>query len=158
MQPVNRVSERGIDLIKSFEGLSLEAYPDPVSKGDPWTIGWGHTGRDVYPGHVISHAEAEALLTADIRHCVLGIDKLCRVPLNQNQFDALVSFTFNTGLAAFAGSSMLRHLNLFGYEGAADEFPRWDKGHRNGQVVVVPELQERRAIERALFLEIPHGE
>lgn len=88
-----KISQAGIDLIKEFEGLRLVAYQDSVGV---WTIGYGHT-KGVYPGMVITEAQALLFLNEDIASHAYGIFNYITVQLNQNQFDALVSFHFNLG-------------------------------------------------------------
>lgn len=139
MQTVNKQT------IKDHEGLKLTAYKDG---GGVWTIGYGHTGADIREGLTIPISEAERLLTRDLRTAEGYVNRLVQVKLTQNQFDALVSFVYNVGGDAFANSTMLRLLNASNYEGAANQFPRWNKD--NGKVV--QGLTNRRAKERELFL------
>ena len=96
-----RTSENGVELIKRFEGLELEAYQDIAGI---WTIGYGHTGSDVQPGMKISERDAEELLRRDLKPREQAVEGAVKVPLNQNEFDALVSFVYNVGAAAFRGS------------------------------------------------------
>ncbi|MNU90792.1 Lysozyme RrrD [compost metagenome] len=131
--------------IKDHEGLRLTAYKDG---GGVWTIGYGHTGSDVREGLTIPLSEAERLLTRDLRVAEGYVNRLVQVKLTQNQFDALVSFVYNVGGDAFAKSTMLRLLNAGEYEGAANQFLRWNKD--NGKVV--DGLTNRRRKERELFL------
>ena len=102
------IGEAGLKLIKSFEGLVLHAYK--CSAG-VLTIGYGHTGSDVYPDQVITDTTAEELLQKDLRRFEKGVGNYVNVPLTQNEFDALVSFAFNCGLGALAESTLLRRLN-----------------------------------------------
>lgn len=143
------INQDGLTIIKHFEGLELRAYQDSVGV---WTIGYGHTAAagppTVYAGQVISEAEAEAILKRDLELFEDGVRDLVKVPVNSNQFSALVSFSFNVGLGALAESTLLRKLNAGDYQGAADEFPRWVKA--GGQTL--PGLVRRRDAERALFL------
>lgn len=140
-----KTSQNGINLIKQFEGLQLKAY---ICAAGKLTIGYGHTGPDVKAGMKITDAEAEALLAKDLSSFEAGVSKLVKVPLTQNQFDALVAFTFNVGTAAFGKpSTMLKLLNLRDYDSAAKEFGRWV----NGGGRPLPGLVKRRAAERALF-------
>lgn len=111
------------------------------------TIGYGHT-KNVQPGQVITEEEAEALLRADCADAEAAVARLVKVPLNQSQFDALVSFTFNVGAGNLERSTLLRRLNAGNYERAADEMLRWDRG--GGRVL--KGLTLRRDAERALFL------
>ena len=139
---------KGFALIKEFEGCFLTAYPDPGSGGDPWTIGWGHTGSDVYPGLVISQAKADELFEQDMQYFVNGTKNLIKVPCTDEQFGALVSFAYNCGLGALGGSTLLKYFNSGNIQAAADQFPLWNRA-ANG---VMPGLVRRRAAERALFL------
>lgn len=141
------VSQIGIDAITQYEGLRLQAYPDPGTGGEPWTIGVGHTGG-VKPGDKITREQSDIFLRADLAHCEKAIDRLVFVPLTQGQFDALVSFIFNVGAANFERSTLLRLLNKKNYDGAADEFLKWTRA--NGRVL--PGLVKRRVSERKLFL------
>ncbi|NEP62923.1 MAG: lysozyme [Symploca sp. SIO2G7] len=134
----------GVSLIKSFEGLRLKAYQDAVGV---WTIGYGTT-RGVKPGQEITEAEAEALLKTDLNRFERAVIQAVRVPINDNQFAALVSFTYNVGSGAMRSSTLLRKLNRRDIYGAANEFPRWNRA--GGRVLAG--LTRRRNAERALFL------
>jgi len=138
-------SSAGRQLIESFEGLELTAYQDMVGV---WTIGYGHTGVDVKPGLRISAAQAEALLAADLVKFEQGVARLVTFVLNQHQFDALVSFSFNLGLGSLKNSTLLKLLNAGDVTAAAEQFLRWDKAG-GGQVAG---LLRRRQAERTLFL------
>jgi lysozyme len=140
-----KVGSAGLDLIKSFEKLRLVAYL-PTKKDVP-TIGWGHT-RDVELGDTCTVAEADAWLAEDCADAERAVRKLVKLPITDNQFDALVSFVFNVGEPAFAKSTLLRKLNSGDYAGAASQFGRWNK--QKG--VVLNGLTRRRGMERALFL------
>ena len=140
-------NDAGVDLIKESEGLRLVSYVCPAGK---WTIGFGSTGPDVGPNMVITHAEAEARLDADLAHIEKGVEALVKVPISGNQFSALCSFAYNLGLGALGGSTLLRRLNAGDTSGAADEFLRWDhigQSENDG-------LKTRRTKERALFLTV----
>ena len=143
-----KTSENGKDLIKAFEGLRLEAYPD----ADTWAIGYGHT-RGVNRGDVINERMALKYLEADIESAEEDVRNLVTVDLNQNQFDALISFIFNIGgygtksRPRFRESALLRKLNAGDYEGAAGEFWKW---RRSGGEILTG-LVRRREAERALF-------
>jgi lysozyme len=133
-----------VDLIKESEGLRLEAYlPTP---NDVWTIGYGHT-KTAVRGMKITKGGAEALLLHDLRWVETAIDMYVQVPLNQNQYDALASFIYNVGATAFRKSTMLKLLNTGDYEGAAGQFPRWNK--QKGKVL--RGLTTRRQKEQTLF-------
>lgn len=138
-------SPLGVALVKQFEGLRTCAYLDAAGI---WTVGYGHTGTDVRSGVRIDAAQAEALLRDDLAASEDAIHALVTQPLAQASFDALVSFVFNVGAAAFAGSTLLRKLNAGDIEGAAAEFERWR--YAGGRVL--PGLLRRRIAERTLFL------
>lgn len=146
-----RVSQRGIDLIKEFEGFERDAYPDPGSGGEPYTIGYGTTrypdGGKVRLGDSISKMEAEKCLAHDLVRFEQSVQSLVEVPLTQNQFDALVSFTYNLGTTALANSTLLRELNKGRYESAAAQFERWV--YAGGKKL--KGLIRRRIAEKQLF-------
>ncbi|KEY87840.1 lysozyme [Pseudomonas capeferrum] len=142
-----RISQRGLSLIKSFEGLRLQAYQDSVGV---WTIGYGAT-RGVKAGMKISKEQAERMLLNDVQRFEPEVERLITSPLNQNQWDALISFTYNLGGANLESSTLRRLLNAGDYAGAAEQFPRWNKA--GGKVL--PGLVRRRAAERELFLAAP---
>ena len=135
---------RDVELIKESEGLRLEAYlPTP---NDVYTIGYGHT-KTAEKGMVITLAGAEALLLHDLAWVETAIDTYVQVPLNQNQYDALASFIYNIGGTAFRKSTLLKLLNASDYDGAANQFPRWNK--QKGKVL--NGLTTRRQKEKTLF-------
>ncbi|UGA37825.1 lysozyme [Chromobacterium haemolyticum] len=140
-----KTSDAGITLVKSFEGLKLVAYKCPAGI---WTNGYGHTGSDVTPGQVITQVQADALLARDLERFESGVSRLVSVPMTQNQFDALVCFSYNLGLGSLQNSTLLRLLNQRDYAGAAAQFPRWNKA--GGKEL--PGLTRRRAAEQAMFL------
>ncbi|WP_434634000.1 lysozyme [Chromobacterium sp. CV08] len=140
-----QTSQNGINLIQQFEGLRLAAYQDVVGV---WTIGYGHTGADVHAGLTIDRQQADQLLRDDLARFEQGVSGLVAVAVNQNQFDALVSFSYNLGLGNLRNSTLLRLLNAGDYRGAAGQFPLWDKA--GGQAL--PGLLKRRQAEQALFL------
>lgn len=144
-----KTSENGIELLKRFEGLELEAYQDIAGI---WTIGYGHTGDDVQPGMKLSEREAEELLRRDLKPREQAVSSAVKVSLNQNEFDALVSFVYNVGAAAFRGSTALKRLNRGDRIGAADAITWWNKATVGGVLREVLGLTRRRAAERALFL------
>ena len=139
-----RTNRNGLQLIKAFEGLRLQAYKDPVGI---WTVGYGTT-RNARPGMTISEAEAEAFLQADLVRFEQAINDALQVPVNDNQFSALSCFTYNVGPGAFRSSTLLRMLNQQDVYGAADQFPRWNKA--GGRPLAG--LTRRRQAERLLFL------
>lgn len=137
-----KISERGISLIKRFEGIRLEAYQDSVGV---WTIGYGHT-EGVKQGDKISAEQADALLMYDLAIFQRGVNKSVTAAITQGQFDALVSFAFNLGVSALQGSTLLRKLNAG--SDASGEFERWV--YAGG--VKLAGLVRRREAERALFV------
>lgn len=140
-----KTGEPGVALIKSFEGLSLNAYPDPATGGEPVTIGYGHTGG-VKMGQTITEAQADAYLRADLDRFEDAVSRLAPVT-TQNQFDALVSFTFNLGEGNLSSSTLLKKHNAGDYAGAKAEFVRWNKA--NGKVMAG--LTRRREAEADLY-------
>lgn len=145
-----KTSSNGIELIKSFEGLELEAYKDIAGI---WTIGYGHTGSDVKSGRIISVKEAENLLRTDLESREQAVSDLVSVPLNSNEFDALVSFVYNVGSEAFKKSTARTRLNAGDRVGAAEALTWWNKATVNGELKEVLGLTRRRLAEKALFLE-----
>lgn len=145
-----RISKRGLDVIKRFEGLALKPYRDAV--GIP-TIGYGNTyyedGRKVsMTDAAISEARAEKLLKMVLVRYEDAVNRYAQLPLSQNQFDALVSFAYNVGNENLRKSSLMRLLNQGRFQAAADEFLRWNRA--GGRVL--EGLRKRRIAERALFL------
>lgn len=139
------LSSNGLDAIKGFEQLRLTAYLDT---GGVWTIGYGHT-RSALAGMQISEARALMLLAQDVAEAVEAVNKLVRVPLEQYEFDALVSFVFNIGVGAFKSSTMLRCVNDRAEPmRIGTEFLRWV--YDNGKKIAG--LETRRRKERLLFL------
>ncbi|WP_417647972.1 lysozyme [Enterobacter hormaechei] len=144
-----QTSEKGIALIKEFEGCRLTAYQDSVGV---WTIGYGWTqpveGKPIRAGMTIKQETAERLLKTGLVSYESDVSRLVKVGLTQGQFDALVSFTYNLGARSLSTSTLLRKINAGDYAGAADEFLRWNKA--GGKVL--NGLTRRREAERALFL------
>ncbi|MFV9175997.1 lysozyme [Serratia marcescens] len=143
------ISKNGIELIKRFEGLELEAYQDSVGV---WTIGYGWTqsvdGKKIAPGMRIDQATADRLLKCGIVQYEQGVNQLVKVRITQGQFDALVSFAYNLGLRSLSTSTLLQKLNAGDTKGAADEFGKWvNAGGKRLDGLVV-----RRAAEREMFL------
>ena len=138
-----KTSHKGIALIKEFEGLRLKAYKCP---GGVWTIGYGHTAG-VKPGMVISEAQAEEYLKADLIAFEKYLNSL-GLAINQNQFDALISFIYNVGTGNFSRSTLLRKVRANPQDNSImDEFLKWvySKGR------VLPGLQRRRLAEMKLY-------
>lgn len=137
------------ELLKTFEGLELKAYQDIVGV---WTIGYGSTrglnGDKVMAGDTITLQEADKLLELDLEPFCKGVSELVEVKLSQNQFDALVSLSYNIGIGNFKKSTLLKKLNKYDYVGASEEFPKW---RRAGNKIIYG-LVKRREQERLLFL------
>ena len=149
-----------IALVQHFEGCRLAAYPDPKTGGEPFTIGWGHTGPDVKRGLVWTQKQADDALVADLQRFVDAVNGAVTITgLSQRQFDALVSITYNVGIGSRVRngiirlrdgtpSTLIRYVNAGNYAGAADQFLRWVSPGSN----VEKGLRRRRTAERALFL------
>ena len=141
-------SDAARDLIITFEGRRDRAYPDPASGGDPWTIGVGHTGPEVRKGLVWDDARIDAALDADLKRFDDGVTALLEgAPTTQHEFDALVSFAFNLGIASLARSTLLRRHKVGDFAGAATEFAKWNKARGEA----MPGLTRRRAAEADLY-------
>jgi lysozyme len=151
-----QLSNHGEAVIKNFEGLRLSAYRDSAGV---WTIGYGstryHDGKAIKPADKLaSEAQADALFRNTLGQYEDAVNNLVKVPLSQNQFDALTSFAYNEGAGALKGSTLLRRLNEKDYEGAADQFLVWNKilDPKTGEKTTLDTLVKRRAEERQLFL------
>lgn len=147
-----KTSTQGRALIRACEGCKLTAYRDAVNV---LTIGVGHTTAagppTVTAGMTITGAEADSILASDLSACERDVARLVTVPLNQSQFDALVSWVFNLGAGNLAKSTLLKRLNVGDYQGAADEILKWNRA--GGRVL--PGLTKRRKAERLMFLGHP---
>ena len=145
---IRQISMVGRELICSFESLQLQAYDDGVGV---CTIGYGTTvypdDRRVKAGDVCTRAQAESFMAHDLKRFEQTVSSAVTVPLNQHQFDALVSLTYNIGQGAFRDSTLLRKLNAKDYLGAAAQFDVWNRG--GGRVL--QGLVNRRAAERQWF-------
>lgn len=146
-----QLSDEGLRLIKSFEGYhrklkdgSCTAYRCPAGV---LTIGWGCT-EGVREGMVWTEAEAEAALRREIAKFEAGVARLATVELNQNQFDALVSFSYNVGLGALGKSTLLKRVNAGQHDKVPAELAKWKRG--GGKVL--PGLVARRTREAALYM------
>lgn len=145
-----RTNPAGVGLIRRFEGLRLQAYEDSAGV---WTVGYGST-RGVVPGMVITRQQAEDRLIQDIRDAERTIERALSVPVNDNQYSSLVSWTFNVGVGAMQRSTLMRKINRGDLQGAAEQFLRWvwATDAATGKKVKQPGLIRRREAERALFL------
>ena len=151
--------QAGLDLLKQREGCILYAYDDandhPVKPGQQvygtLTIGYGHTGSDVFPGLVWTQVEADEALQNDVAHTSAQITPLIKVALSDNQFSAFVCFAFNIGVHAFAGSSALATANKGDLADVPAHIMLWNKTTINGQLVVSNGLNARRQAEVTLW-------
>ena len=143
-----KISDKGIALIKSFEGCRLQAYPDPATGGDPWTVGYGHTGPEVTRDLAINQQEADECLMQDLAKFEDCVTDACEKEPTQNQFDSIVCLAYNIGCKAMSGSTLIKLLNAGDAQGAASQFMRWNKA--GGQVMAG--LTRRRQAERDLFM------
>lgn len=148
-----RIGAAGLALIKRFEGCAkrradgrFDAYPDPGTGGDPWTIGWGATGAGITRGTVWTQEQCDARLQMDLQRFAAEVDRaLGHAPTSQHQFDALVSFHYNTG--AIGRATLTRKHKAGDFAGAAREFDRWC--YSGGRVL--KGLVRRRIAEAALY-------
>lgn len=140
-----QISQEGIDLIKSFEQCRLSPYQD---SGGVWTDGWGNT-HEVVPGQDVTQEQADARLLQNLQLSVEQVNNCVTVDITQHEFDALVSFDFNCGYGSLRGSTLLRLVNEEDFEGAAQEFEKWD--HVSGKVCAG--LLRRRQAEEEEFKE-----
>jgi lysozyme len=139
-----KLSEAGIELITSFEGLGLTAYK---CQAGVWTIGYGHTGN-VKRGDKITKEQALEYFRKDVKRFEDAVLQSVTAPLRQYQFDALVSLAFNIGAGAFRKSTLLKYLNQRLYATAAEQFGKWNKAGG----VVSKGLVRRRHAEYLMFL------
>ena len=148
-----KTNTAALALIEEFEGFSPVWYPDVVHGLKVATIGFGHPDAAGHPKYehdknlTITKADGRLILARDLARYEADVTRLVKVPLNENQFGALVSFTYNLGAGNLASSTLLRKLNAGDYTGAAGEFPKWVKA--GGKTL--NGLVRRRAAEQALF-------
>jgi lysozyme len=142
-----KVSKDCVDLVKTFEGFRSEAYKCPAGI---WTIGYGHT-KNVKPKDVITERQALQLLQDELNEFADKVNKLLKIETSQAQFDALVSFAYNLGVASLQSSTLLKKHNTGDFLAAADEFLKWDKAKVNGKLTVLSGLSKRRRHESALY-------
>ena len=148
-----RPSSTCFELIKRFEGCAslradglIEAYPDPGTGDEPWTIGWGATGAGIGPGTVWTQAECDARLAQDIeRHAVEVADAIGDTPTSQAEFDAMVSFHYNTG--AIHRATLTAKHKSGDKPGAMEEFARWNRA--GGRIL--KGLVRRRQAEARIY-------
>ncbi len=138
-----QLSSNALHLLKQWETCKLEAYQDV---GGVWTIGWGSI-QGVFPGTTISQQQADQRLAKDVQEKCAAVSTLVKVPLTQNQFDALLIFTYNLGEGTLSRSTLLKLVNKKDFSGAAAEFLKWN--HVDGKEVAG--LTRRRQAEKELF-------
>lgn len=144
-----------IALVQQFEGCARKqadgtfaAYPDPGTGADPWTIGWGSTGLDIKRGLVWTQQQCDDRLEQDIAGFAIRVaGAIGATSASQHQFDAMVSFAYNIGVANLAGSTLLKLHKAGDFAGAQQQFGRWNKAAGK----VLPGLTRRRAAEAALY-------
>jgi lysozyme len=144
-----------INLVQQFEGCekkrgdgSFDAYPDPGSGGDPWTIGWGTTGPDVKKGVTWTQQQCDDRFAQDLNKFAQGVAKVIGgAATTQPQFDAIVSFAYNVGIGNLTKSTLLKKHKDGDYAGAANEFAKWNKAAGK----VMKGLTRRRAAEAELY-------
>ncbi len=141
-------SDAALELIKEREGLRLEAYADLTGR---LSIGYGHT-KDVTVDMTISLREAERLFRHDVKEIERDLKTRLQVPVNENEFSAMVVLVYNIGTTAFANSTVLRELNSGDRIEAAEAFLLWDKIRLDGQPVSNGYLKKHRNKERTMFL------
>ena len=139
-----RLTDEGIKLIKSFESLKLKAYKCPAGL---WTIGYGHTWA-VKEGQICTEKQANDFLLDDLKVSMNFVSKNVKSVITDNQFSALVSFTFNCGIGNFQKSTLLKKVNINPNDATIkDEFMKWNKG--GGKVLAG--LTRRRQAEADLY-------
>lgn len=140
-----KTSPRGIDLIKEYEGFRAKPYYCPAGK---LTVGYGHVVKSGEHFDEISEEQGEAILRNDLATAESAANLLVKVPLNQNEFDALVSLIFNIGTTNFRNSTLLKLINKDMRYMAAQEFSKWVYSKKKK----LPGLVKRRDAEKLLFL------
>ena len=153
-RPGSRLKKSGIaaalavSWVGGWEGLQTMAYPDPATKGKPWTICYGHT-EGVKPGDRKNIEECKALLISDLEIYARGIERCVTAPMTDERFVALTSFAFNVGVKAACGSSVVRLINQGRTRAGCDYLLKWNKAAG----IVFRGLTRRREAERKLCLE-----
>jgi lysozyme len=148
------ISPAGLALIKEFEGWYPKAYKDPVGV---WTIGWGTIGPEARPGRTLTKKQGEELLRRELEDDCATVQRLVKVTLNQNQFDALVSFVYNVGSGNLSKSTLLKLINRGNFTAASAQFVRFNRARdrKTGQYMILNGLTRRRKAEMALFIMDP---
>ncbi len=152
--PSNRLKKGGVvaamaaTLIGGFEGLRQNAYPDPATKGPPWTVCFGET-KGVQPGDRYTVAQCKAMLEDSLQEYAAGIDRCVTVPLPDKRYVALISFAYNVGTSAACNSSVVKLINVGATKAGCDALLKWNKAAG----IVFPGLTKRRQKEREFCLE-----
>lgn len=146
------VNDATVALVKQFEGLELNAYPDPATHAEPYTIGWGTTiypdGTKVKLGDTCYEWQAETYLKHDLEQFAKKVSPLIKSNLNDNQFGAIVSFAYNVGVGNLKSSTLLKKVNANPSDPAiSNEFSKWNKANKK----VMKGLTKRRAAEATLY-------
>jgi len=136
-----------VAVVGGFEGLRLTAYPDPATKGPPWTVCYGHT-EGVKPGDRYSVEECKALLVKDLAIYAAGIERCVKVPLPDRRYVALVSFAYNVGIRGACNSSVVKQINAGNTRAGCNALLKWNRAAG----IVFPGLTKRRQKERELCL------
>jgi lysozyme len=143
------IDPAALAILRGAESCRLAAYPDPGSGNEPWTIGWGATGRDIHSGLRWTQAQADARLVQDLGRVSAQMTQACgSAPTSANQFGAMSSLAYNIGFGNFLRSSVLRFHHAGEHHDAGAAFGAWNKGAGR----VLPGLVRRRAAEAALYL------
>ena len=154
LEPKRNLSDKGLDVLKQVEGFKSKAYKDVAGK---WTIAYGHLivpGDGVVIGEIIDEYKATSLLRNDVAAAVSAVNALVtNNKINQNQFDALVLFTYNVGRGALQSSTLLKLLNGNVMDLVPNEFGKWNKiRNEKGELVASNGLTNRRRVEKDLFV------
>ena len=146
-----QMSLAGRQFLCSWESCLLTPYQDIAGN---WTVGWGHELEPTDARDPVTQDEADALLDHDLLDRAVPVNGLIRVTVTQPQFDAIMDFCYNAGIASFTGSTARRELNAGNPQGCADKLLLWNKARdpATGNLVVSAGLSRRRAAERNLFL------
>lgn len=144
------INDAGLNLVREFEGFRAMAYRCPAGV---WTIGYGHTAR-VKPGDAVTLEQAEQLLRKDLDRAGAEVERLITIPLNDNQYAALVSFTFNVGAANLKNSTLRKKLNAGDFDSIPSEMCRWVRATdpHTGRKRTLAGLLRRRTAEGILWL------
>lgn len=144
-----KFSDAGCACLEKSEGKKSFKYKDSAGL---WTIGIGHLIKEGERFTTLTDKEIYDLLKSDVAVAEADVNRMVKVALTQNQFDALVCFVFNIGGGNFYKSTLLKLLNAGDYKGAANQFGKWNKARVKGELVEIAGLTARRERERALFL------